>query len=82
MKEIGSYEARTKFSQILGAVSSGKKFLITIHRKPVAKLVPARVSSARDVSEIVEDLLAFHTRTNCSDVSLEDLHAAIIAGRR
>ena len=50
MKEIGSYEARTKFSQILRAVSRGEKFLMTIHGKPVAKLVPARESSARDVS--------------------------------
>ena len=31
MKEIGSYEARTKFSQILRAVIRGEKFLITIH---------------------------------------------------
>ncbi len=81
MKEIGSYEAKTKFSQILRAVSSGEEFLITNHGKPIAKLVPAR-ESGRDVSEIVEDLLAFRTRTSCSDVSLEDLHAAIMAGRR
>ena len=31
MKEIGSYEARTKFSQILRAVSSGEKFLHSKH---------------------------------------------------
>ena len=82
MKEIGSYEAKTKFAQILRAVRSGEELLITNHGKPIAKLVPARESTGRDVSEIVEDLLAFRTRTSCSDVSLEDLRAAIMTGRR
>ncbi len=81
MEEIGSYEAKTRFSQILRAVSAGKEFLITNHGKPVAKLVPATERLGREVSEIVEDLLAFQTVEDCSEVSLEEVRSAVDAGR-
>lgn len=82
MKVVGSYEAKTKFSQILRVVSRGEQFLITNHGKPVAKLVPVPESPGRDVVEIIEDLLTFHTRIDCSDVSLEEVRDAAMAGRR
>jgi len=81
MKKIGSYEAKPRFSQILGAVGDGEEFLITNHGKAIAKLVPVRERKDRNVSEVVADLLAFQTRTDCSNVSLEDVQAARQAGR-
>ena len=82
MKEIGSYEAKTNFSKMLRAVRSGEEFLITNHGKPIAKLVPASRRSDRGVSEVIADLLDFHTQTNCSDVRLEDVQTIRNAGRR
>ena len=81
MKKIGSYEAKTRFSQILRAVSDGEEFLITNHGKAVAKLIPARERTDRAAFEVIEDLLAFQTRTECSDVMPEEVQAARSAGR-
>ena len=82
MKKTGSYEAKSKFSQILRAVSDGEEFLITNHGKPVAKLVPANDRTGRDAAEVIQDLQAFQTRSDGSDVGLDDVQAAKQDGRR
>lgn len=40
MKQFGAFYAKTHFSELLEAVSKGKKFLISKHEKPVAMLIP------------------------------------------
>ena len=82
MRTIGSYEAKSKFSQILRAVRDGEEFLITNHGKPIAKLVPANDRTGRDVAEVIQDLQAFQTRSDCSAVDLDDVQAAKKDGRR
>jgi prevent-host-death family protein len=39
---IGAYDAKTRFSELLEQVETGKEFTITKHGSPVARLVPAR----------------------------------------
>ena len=39
-KEIGAFDAKTHFSELLAAVSLGKDFTITRHGHSVAKLIP------------------------------------------
>jgi prevent-host-death family protein len=39
-QQIGAFEAKTHFSQILEKVENGADFLITRRGKPVAKIVP------------------------------------------
>lgn len=41
---IGSFEAKTHFSQLIERVSRGEEIMITRRGKPVAKLVPATPS--------------------------------------
>ena len=82
MQKIDSYEAKSKFSQILRAVSDGEEFLITNHGKPIAKLVPANDRTGRDVAEVIQDLQAFQTRSDCRAVDLDDVQAAKKDGRR
>ena len=40
MTEIGSFEARTHFSDVLRRVALGEEFVVTVRGKPVAHLTP------------------------------------------
>lgn len=42
MKEVGSFEAKTKFSEWLDAVAAGEEIIITRHGKEAARLVPPK----------------------------------------
>ena len=39
-KEVGAFDAKTHFSELLAAVCLGKDFTITRHGHSVAKLIP------------------------------------------
>lgn len=41
MSEIGAFEAKNKFSELLDRVEQGHEVVITRRGKPVARLVPA-----------------------------------------
>ena len=43
MTTVGSFEAKTKLSELLDNVEAGETVTITRHGKPVARLVPASV---------------------------------------
>jgi prevent-host-death family protein len=38
---VGSFQAKTHFSQLLDRVSKGEEITITRHDRPIARLVPA-----------------------------------------
>ncbi len=40
MKHFGAFEAKTHFSEILGNVMNGEKFIITKHGVQVAMIIP------------------------------------------
>jgi antitoxin (DNA-binding transcriptional repressor) of toxin-antitoxin stability system len=40
MKQYGAFEAKTHFSELLGDVINGEKFVITKHGVQVAMLIP------------------------------------------
>ena len=42
MREIGAFEAKNKFGQLLDWVEQGEEVTITRHGKEVARLVPAK----------------------------------------
>jgi prevent-host-death family protein len=48
MREIGAFEAKNKFGQLLDLVEQGEEITITRHGKEVARLVPARTMRSRD----------------------------------
>ncbi len=48
MREIGAFEAKNKFGQLLDWVASGDEVTITRHGKEVARLVPAKQGFNRD----------------------------------
>lgn len=47
MREIGAFEAKNKFGQLLDWVEGGEEITITRHGKEVARLVPAKRGNDR-----------------------------------
>lgn len=58
MKTIGTFEAKTHLTRLLGQVSKGERILITNRGRPVAMLVPPDAEARGDVATIVDDMLA------------------------
>jgi prevent-host-death family protein len=46
-KAVGTLEAKTRFSELLGQVERGCRFLITRHGRPIAELAPLRAGRRR-----------------------------------
>ncbi len=59
MDSVGTYEAKTHFSQLLERVSKGESFTITKHGVPVAVLQPAETRAKRPLPELMEDFKRF-----------------------
>ena len=47
--QIGAFEAKTHFSELLEKVSRGDSYIVTRRGKPVARLVPNEVRESRPV---------------------------------
>lgn len=62
MTTIGFYEARTHFSELLDQVARGKKVLITRRGKPVALLSPPPRKNAKDVKQVIKEMLEYRDR--------------------
>jgi prevent-host-death family protein len=46
-REIGTLEAKTRLSEILAEVESGKHFYITRHGRPIAELSPFKLKKSK-----------------------------------
>ncbi|MGA2674415.1 MAG: type II toxin-antitoxin system prevent-host-death family antitoxin [Terracidiphilus sp.] len=57
--EIGSFDAKTKLSEILRKVEQGERFTITRRGRAVADVVPTKARNQRAIDEAVEGLLNF-----------------------
>ena len=57
MTSVGTFEAKTHLTQLLGRVAKGEKILITNRGQPVAMLVPPEPENRRDVAGLVAEML-------------------------
>ncbi len=55
MKHFGAFEAKTHFSEILGEVINGEKFIITKHGVKVAMIIP--FEEEEEETDSVEDAI-------------------------
>lgn len=78
MKEVGSYEAKSRLPALLREVSNGERIVITRSGKPVADLVPHR-NSASDIRNTVARIRQMRRGITLGD---NDLREMIEAGRR
>lgn len=75
LKEIGSYDAKTKLPEILRRVEAGESFTITNRGKPVADVVPSRSGSHLKVQAAIDNILAAkkHSMSDEALVELKEL---------
>ena len=73
MPEIGAYEAKTKFSELLRRVEKGERFVITRHGRPVAVLEPVSPARRRNVKEVIEALKEFRKKHTLGGLKIKDL---------
>ncbi len=57
LKEIGSYDAKTKLPEILRRVEAGESFTITNRGKPIADLIPSRASHRHKAESAISNIL-------------------------
>jgi prevent-host-death family protein len=53
---IGTFQAKTHFSQLLERVAKGEEITITKHDRPVARLIPAERLSREHVATIFRQM--------------------------
>lgn len=62
MSEIGAFEAKNKFSELLDRVERGERVTITRRGKPVAELVPSAaphdIAQAREAGQRIRERAA------------------------
>jgi prevent-host-death family protein len=74
MKEIGAFEAKNKFSQLLDWVESGEEIRITRHGKEVARLVPASGAFNREAARsAAERIRAMSKGVTLGGLKIKDL---------
>lgn len=76
--EIGAFEAKTKFSELLRKVDQGESFTITVRGRVVAQLAPP-ASTRQPIPQDVIDRLMHPT---IHGISGDEVLAAIREGRR
>jgi len=81
MTRVGSHEAKAHLPDLLKRVAKGEKILITRRGQAVAMLVPPPQEGKADTHEVVEEMLAFRDRRQCTlgDLTFRNL---IEEGRR
>lgn len=75
MSEVGAYEAKTRFSELLERVARGERIVVTRHGKQVAYLTPA--GAARSPAEVVDEVRKFREGKTFGG----DLRGAVEKGR-
>jgi prevent-host-death family protein len=80
MLEVGTYEAKTRLSQLLARVAAGETVTITSRGKPVARLVPVEQDRQAELKALVEKMIAERDRR--PSVTTEELIASIHEGHR
>jgi prevent-host-death family protein len=56
-QQVGTFEAKTHFSQIIEKVENGADFIITKRGKPVAKIIPFEQEIKMTRKEAIEQLI-------------------------
>lgn len=72
MPNVGAYEAKTRFSELLKKVQQGEHFYITHHGVVVAALMPVPPVSQRSRAETIAALRNFR-RGRKADIPLRQL---------
>jgi prevent-host-death family protein len=73
MATVGSFEAKTKFSELLARAERGEQITITRRGKPVARLVRIDSDRAKRAADAVEQLKKMRAGLTLGGVSWKEL---------
>ena len=59
METVGTFEAKTHLTRLLDRVAAGEQITITRHGTPIARLVPVKPVSSRQLRETIARLKEF-----------------------
>jgi len=77
---VGAYQAKTHFSELLEKVEAGEEIIITRHGAPVAKLVPVKKeASTEERAAAITRIQKLGARLSLGGLKIKDL---IREGRR
>lgn len=77
---VGAYDARTRFAELLERVQQGDEITITRHGVPVARLVPVRkASTAAERQAAINAMRELAAKNRLEGLRIKDL---ISEGRR
>jgi prevent-host-death family protein len=79
-QHIGTFEAKTHFSQILEKVENGADYIVTRRGKPVAKIIPFKKETPMTRVEAFEKLIEMRKHYRGKPGSF-DIRKAIDEGR-
>lgn len=80
MIEVGTYEAKTRLSELLDEVEKGETVVITRHGKPIARLVAEEEVRRARVEAAIAEIKAI--RATLPKVSIEEIIEMKNEGRR
>ena len=80
MIEVGTYEAKTRLSELIDKAEAGETVVITRHGRPVVRLVPEPDVRRARAREIFEQMWAERERR--PQVTVEEILAMRDEGRR
>lgn len=72
---VGAYDAKTHLPALLDEVAAGKSVVITRHRVPVARLVPADPTNTAPPEQTVAALRAARHGVRRGDLSVQEMIA-------
>lgn len=72
LEEIKSYEAKTKFPELLRRIEQGEELTITKHGKAIADIVPSRNNEKTRAIQAIKNILSLK-KNNVSDAKLKTL---------
>jgi len=71
LREIGSYNAKTKLSKLLRLVEAGESFTITNRGKPIADIVPSRTSNRLKTQTAIDNILGAKKHPTSDETLIE-----------
>ena len=80
-RTVGSYEAKTRFAELIREANAGEEITITNHGKPVARIVPPDDTRALPVEDVIEAIRRLRDSIDLRRVSAKELKDAIDSGR-
>ena len=73
MQSVGTYEAKTNFSQLLERVAGGEHITITRHGVPVAVLQPPVAPRKRSSREAIEEIKQLRKGRTLGDLTIREM---------